>query len=158
MAENMQKQASIDKASKSSQTIADLDLDLITKKVFRIKIGGKVVEIEAPTLESLLRLLKAVKKLKSIEGDDFDVEQIDKVLNRFFEDFYKIVPTLKDKKLSLGQLYTLIEFLIEKTQSTENQELKERGLTVSSKKKVASNSQEKLPDSSTTTPAIPSIS
>ena len=97
-----------------------LDLNLISKRYFDIKIGDLILEVEPPTIK-VLKKITAISKVKNEDSMDELAEVISLILNKNKEGYE--VPKETIDKLDQDQLNAiLIEFFewLGKTKNSKN--------------------------------------
>lgn len=110
-----------------SKDLIDIDLDDVIRHIVKVKLNGKVIEVEAPDLMQLLQLVSAGNKLKALDGATDDEARA--AFDTFGKEFKILFPELKEEKLSLVQLQTLLEMMIFAAMPSEAKELKKHGIT-----------------------------
>lgn len=85
-----------------------LDLDALAPQAKKIKINGKVIDCNPPTIKQLLNLQRTVNEIQQSNVS------ADEAMSRLEDALSRIIPSLatdKDIDFTLGQFYALIEFL-----------------------------------------------
>lgn len=161
----------------------DLNLDDLIKDAKLVRINGKDIKITPPGLRELLELIKVGSSMQSRQKEEWVKEEsmteLEKQEHPEYETrggyskktlmtaeqsletfaqlnnlFVRLLPELKDEKVTIQQLLQLLEFIISDVVPSDIEELKKRGIKVSTdEKKILSTLTENLPESSISTPA-----
>jgi hypothetical protein len=111
-----------------------LDLDVLTPQPRKIKFGDQEIEIKPPKTVNVLRLGFLGQKMQ--EPEKLTKDELDTLVNDLTSEVKACVPELADKELSTSQLMALIGLIVEMGMPAESEELKKKGITVESSKKV----------------------
>lgn len=85
-----------------------LDLDALIPEPKKIKIKGKIIDCNPPTIKQLLNIQKVVD---TIQNNNLQGEE---AINKFEDALSAIIPALKtdpEIDLTINQFYALIQFL-----------------------------------------------
>lgn len=104
-----------------------LDLDLLEDKARKVKLGGEVLTVTAPSLQELSKLLKVAEKMKNIQEDSGNIETL---ISDMTEILSSCIEGLKDKKVSIKQLLALIQITVELSMPDDTAELEKVGVTI----------------------------
>ena len=112
----------------------DLDLDGLVKKTKTVKLNGKIIEIQQPSLRGLVALLDCAKTLQTLQGSD-DVEKITKQVAKFQIEIETLIPEIKGSVLTIEQMLALLQLVMElATPSTISPTLEETEIVPTEKK------------------------
>ena len=112
----------------------DLDLDTLSQSKKTVKIGGKVIEFDPPSLEDLIDLAKLGGQLQKIQtaqkNGDTNIDDMSEIMDKLRNGLVNIVPELKEFKLNMAKLVALIGLFVDSAQPNDAKELEKRGIAL----------------------------
>lgn len=106
-----------------------LDLDALVPNKEKVKFKGKTIQVEPPSTEQIVRLMKVSSKFRGLESGDFEsveASDFDELANVLTE----IIPELKEEKLNLSQVMGLVGVVMKMAMPGESEELDKKGIKV----------------------------
>lgn len=126
----------------------DLDLDVLAKQSKHVKLNGKTIEVRPLEVGELFSLHKLGKDFQNVNTDDMDEEKAVQAVEALQGGFERFIPDLKGQKLSLDQMFALLDLVIEMAMPSDVEELEKRGITLSAdQKKILSQYSKKSENS-----------
>lgn len=117
----------------------DLDLDTLVKPSKKVKLNGQIIELEAPSLEELVKLAKLGGELQGMDTNNLNADEVSEVIDKLNGGIRELMPALKDVKLNIEQIIAVIEMMVDYATPNDTKELDKRGITMTSdQKKTAS--------------------
>lgn len=115
----------------------DLDLDTLVRPSKKIKLGGQIITITPPDLETLFKVAKIGGELEKAQKSlsDLSEEQAVELYNNLREAFDELVPELKGHKLSYEQIFALLDMIVDMSMPADVSELEKRGIKLDSDQK-----------------------
>lgn len=111
-----------------------LDLDTIMPKAITIKLGGKDLIVEPPTVAQVLVLIQLNTDL--MDADDHDADAKYQAMVKVQDHLRLMIPGLPDGIFSAYVQRALIELIMDLAKPDEEEELAKKGITVDSSKKA----------------------
>lgn len=130
----------------------DLDLDTLLDEPVKVKINGQVILVYPPTVQDIFSLTSFMKRFREVNSGQSD-EDVEKLMTDFKEVFTKIIPQLENHKMTIKQLFKLLQFVMS---LASPQETGPKVEYIGQEKKVLSqeSSLQSSPDSFTSTQDI----
>lgn len=104
-----------------------LDLDALAPQPRKMLLFGQEVIVKPPSTQQVLELASMGKKLQGFA--DAEPAQMLELLNDFQAAIAGVIPEIKDKPLTPGQLSAIAELVVEMGMPKESKELAKRGIT-----------------------------
>jgi ASC-1-like (ASCH) protein len=89
-----------------------LDLDALAPQPKKVKLGGKIIDVNPPRLKQLIKLVRIFSSLENVK----DKEALEDV-NQIVEELEYMAPGIKDMDLTIDQMRALIEFAMIQSQT-----------------------------------------
>lgn len=122
----------------------DLDLDALTSNTKKIKLNGKEFTITPPDVAELFELMSVGKKLRKMNSQDMSEEDAMNAFELMKDAFIKIIPELKGEKVSIEQLFALLQLVTKMAIPSNVKAMEEAGVKIdSTQKKTLSDGSEK---------------
>jgi hypothetical protein len=117
-----------------------LDLNAINPAARKIKIGNpeRVVTIQPPETESIMYLFAIAKRMQG--ASELEPEALGELIKEAKSTITQNIPDIKDERLTFGQLFKLLEILIDMAMPQDSTELDKRQITATDVKKSPSDS------------------
>lgn len=134
----------------------DLDLDALNPESKKLKLNGKIFDINPPDVFELFGVMGLKKKFDGIKQSDMTPEQAMEVLGDIKEAIGKLVPPIKGEPLNMDQMFGIIDFVVSMAVPKNLEEMQKRGIKLDSdEKKILLTLNEKSQDSSDSTQDTP---
>lgn len=118
-----------------TQNKVDLDLDILAKPSKTVKLNGKTIEVRPLEVGELFSLHKLGKEFQGVDTKNVDEESAVGAFNALQEGLTKFIPDLKGEKLSIDQMFALLDLVISMAMPSDVEELEKRGITLSADQK-----------------------
>lgn len=110
--------------------MVDLDLDAILPEKRTIKLNGKTFLINPPDVGELFSMAKLGLVLKNAQDGSINESEAAEGLAQLQEALKKVIPEIKDEKLTIGQLMALFKFIGEIVKPAQLTALEDNGISV----------------------------
>lgn len=106
----------------------DLDLDTLVKPSKKVKLNGQIIELEAPSLEELVKLAKLGGELQGMDTSNLNADEVSAVIDKLNAGIREVMPALADVKLNIEQIIAVIEMMVDYATPNDTKELQKRGI------------------------------
>lgn len=108
----------------------DLDLDTLVRPSKKIKLGGEIITIAPPDLETLFKVAKMGGDLQAAQANltDVDEQKAVELYQTLREAFEELIPALKGKNLTVEQVFALLDMIVDMAMPADVTELEKRGI------------------------------
>jgi len=115
----------------------DLDLDTLVRPSKKIRLGGQIITITPPDLETLFKVAKMGGELQEAQKtlSDLDEQQAVELYNKLREAFDELIPELKQHKLTYEQIFALLDMIVDMSMPADVTELEKRGIKLDADQK-----------------------
>ena len=89
-----------------------LDLDALAPQPKKVKLGGKVFDVNPPRLKQLIKLIRLFSSLENVKTKE-ELEDVDKIM----DELNNMAPGISEADLTIDQMKALIEFAMLQSQT-----------------------------------------